>query len=122
MVKSVSTSDPESQKFGIFWENEYWTVDILKPQHTLAIGSLQLFLDKLIMHHPDVALDYIHGEETLHNLGRQPMSAGFYLPTMEKSSLFESVIMDGPLPRKTFSMGEAHEKRFYLECRKIQVN
>jgi len=53
-------------------------------------------------------------------LGAQPGNIGFYLPTMDKSDLFKTVILDGVLPRKTFSMGEAHEKRFYMESRKIE--
>jgi len=52
-------------------------------------------------------------------LGRQPGNLGFYLPAMPKSDLFKTVILDGVLPRKTFSMGEAKEKRFYMECRQI---
>ena len=52
-------------------------------------------------------------------LGSQPNNAGFYLPGMNKSDLFKTVILDGALPRKTFSMGEAREKRFYMEARKI---
>ena len=53
------------------------------------------------------------------SLGRQPGNAGFFLPGMQKSDLFKTVILDGVLPRKTFSMGEAREKRYYMECRKI---
>jgi hypothetical protein len=52
-------------------------------------------------------------------LGSLPGNAGFYLPGMSKSDLFKTVILDGALPRKTFSMGEAREKRFYMEARKI---
>ena len=64
-------------------------------------------------------IDYVHGEEVVFSLGMQPGNIGFYLPCMDKSDLFKTVILDGALPRKTFSMGEAHEKRFYMECRKI---
>jgi hypothetical protein len=64
-------------------------------------------------------IDYIHGEETVYRLGQQPGNAAFYLPGMDKSDLFKTVILDGALPRKTFSMGEALEKRFYMECRAI---
>jgi len=49
----------------------------------------------------------------------QSGNVGFYVPGMDKSDLFKTVILDGALPRKTFSMGEAHEKRFYMEARKI---
>jgi len=64
-------------------------------------------------------VDYIHGEDVVTKLGSKPGNIGFYLPSMEKHDLFKTVILDGVLPRKTFSMGEAEEKRFYLECRKI---
>ncbi|HOB20681.1 MAG TPA: DUF1015 domain-containing protein, partial [Candidatus Atribacteria bacterium] len=53
------------------------------------------------------------------SLSGKPGNLGFLLPAMEKRELFRTVILDGILPRKTFSMGEADEKRFYLECRKI---
>ena len=52
-------------------------------------------------------------------LSAETGNAGFYLPGMDKAELFRTVILDGVLPRKTFSMGEAREKRFYMECRKI---
>jgi len=122
MVKTVKNHRDNSQVIGIVSNNEFKIVEILNPLHTLAVGSFQLFLDDLIKRHPEIVLDFIHGEEAFFQLGSQPKSMGFYLPTMEKTSLFKSVIKDGPLPRKTFSMGEAHEKRFYFECRKIQVN
>ncbi|HEX3048134.1 MAG TPA: DUF1015 domain-containing protein, partial [Bacillota bacterium] len=66
-------------------------------------------------------IDYIHGDEVVTELGRKPGNIGFYLPPMNKSDLFKTVIVNGVLPRKTFSMGEADEKRFYMECRKISV-
>jgi hypothetical protein len=65
-------------------------------------------------------LDYVHGTEVLFEKGERAGNAGFYVPGMDKSDLFKTVILDGALPRKTFSMGEAKEKRFYMECRKIQ--
>ena len=64
-------------------------------------------------------IDYVHGDEVVSKLGGQAGNAGFYVPGMDKSDLFKTVILDGALPRKTFSMGEAKEKRFYMECRKI---
>lgn len=65
-------------------------------------------------------IDYIHGEEVVRDLvSRDDNTVGFILPRPEKNSLFETVISDGALPRKTFSMGEANEKRFYLEAKKI---
>jgi hypothetical protein len=64
-------------------------------------------------------MDYVHGAEITLRLGSQPGNLGIYLPGMKKTDLFKTVILDGALPRKTFSMGEAHEKRFYMEARKI---
>jgi len=61
----------------------------------------------------------VHGRDVVVRLGSQTGNAGFYLPGMSKSELFKTVILDGALPRKTFSMGEAREKRFYMEARKI---
>ena len=65
-------------------------------------------------------VDYIHGEDVVEQLASQPGSIGFLLPAMGKDQLFPTVILDGALPRKTFSMGEAHDKRFYLEARRIK--
>jgi hypothetical protein len=64
-------------------------------------------------------MDYVHGGDAVVRLGSQVSNAGFYLPGMHKSDLFKTVILDGALPRKTFSMGEAREKRFYMEARRI---
>lgn len=95
-------------------------ITIDNPVNNLEVGTLQTFLDSYIKTHPEVKLDYIHGEDVVTKLGSQPGNMGIYLPSMNKTDLFKTVILDGALPRKTFSMGEAEEKRFYLECRKIK--
>ena len=81
----------------------------------LAVGTLQKYLDTL-----SYEVDYIHGEDVVESLSAKKGAVGFLLPKPEKSSLFETVIKDGALPRKTFSMGEANEKRFYMEAKKIK--
>ena len=89
-----------------------------KTDCNLSVGTLQKFLDAYLEKY-DGRIDYIHGE----NAVRENVSAsavGFLLPAMKKSELFETVIKDGVLPRKTFSMGHAEDKRFYLEAREIQ--
>lgn len=116
----IQKNDP--QLIGSIFMEQFHIIEILNPMHTLAVGSLQLFLDDLLKRHPEIGLDFIHGEDALLQLSSQPNNVGFFLPAMEKSSLFKSVIKDGPLPRKTFSMGEAHQKRFYFECRKIRID
>ena len=122
MIQIVREQKGSTQLIGTVVGEDFRIIEVANPIHTLAVGSLQFFLDDLINKHPEFLLDYIHGEEAFFQLASQPNSLGFYLPAMEKSSLFKSVMKDGPLPRKTFSMGEAHEKRFYLECRKIKID
>ena len=85
----------------------------------LPVGALQGFLDDYLMGRPG-RVDYIHGEDVAREFAARPGNIAFLLPPMDKEDLFPSVIHDGVLPRKTFSMGEAHDKRFYLEARKIR--
>ena len=85
----------------------------------LAVGAVQNFLDDYLMDHSG-RVDYIHGEDVAREFAARPGNIALLLPPMAKEELFPSVIHDGVLPRKTFSMGEAHDKRFYLEARKIR--
>ncbi len=89
------------------------------PKSRLTVGTLQIFLDEYMKTHTNVTTDYIHGEDVCRELGKKDGNIGFVLPAMEKSELFPSVAQDGALPRKTFSMGEAYEKRFYMEAKMI---
>ena len=91
---------------------------ISKPTSKLTVGSLQGFLDSFIKECGG-NIDYIHGTEVIDRLSMDDGSIGFILPDMGKSELFPTVICDGALPRKTFSMGHAWDKRYYVECRKI---
>ena len=116
----VDFDQDRQQKFGLFFDEKYFCISIERPTHTLTVGSVQLWLDNDLSRNHIDGIDYIHGADTIHELGMQLNHAGIYLPPMPKNALFKSVIKDGPLPRKTFSMGEAHQKRFYLECRKIK--
>ena len=90
------------------------------PEQQLAVGTLQTFLDDYIRLHPSVTVDYIHGEDSLRRLASSNGAVGFLFDGMKKTELFRTVIYDGALPRKTFSMGHAQDKRYYLECRKIR--
>ena len=85
----------------------------------LPVGTLQNFLDDYLAARGG-RVDYIHGDDVTRNLATQSRSIGFLMSAMGKNELFPTVIHDGVLPRKTFSMGEAHDKRFYLEARKIR--
>lgn len=98
---------------------DHGTVYLDRKKSELAVGVLQSFLDDWMKENP-AELDYIHGDEDLKHLAAQENAIGFLLPAMEKRQLFRGVIADGALPRKTFSMGHAREKRYYLEGRAIQ--
>ena len=95
-----------------------WTVP--HPKAQLTVGTLQAFLDAYCRDHPEVQVDYIHGDDVARKLGSRPGNLGFLLPLMGKEQLFPTVMADGVLPRKTFSMGEARDKRYYLEARRIR--
>ena len=94
-------------------------VTVPKTAAQLPVGALQQFLDDYLTEHSG-RVDYIHGEDVTREFAARPGNIAFLLPPMAKEELFPSVIHDGVLPRKTFSMGEAHDKRFYLEARKIR--
>ena len=94
-------------------------VTVPRPEAQLEVGTLQPFLDAYVKEHGG-SIDYIHGADVVRDLAARPGNIAFLLPAMGKEQLFPTVIRDGVLPRKTFSMGEAHDKRFYLEARKIR--
>lgn len=109
----------EGQAFTCIIGDQKKTVHIKNPPTNLAVGTLQKFIDAYLTEHTG-RVDYIHGDDVVEELARDPKNIGFLLPPMAKEELFPTVILDGALPRKTFSMGHAYDKRFYLEARKIQ--
>ncbi len=104
---------------GLLRPGEAGVVEIIDPPSNLPVGTLQAFLDVFLKGGGAQRIDYVHGADVVCRLGEQPGNAAFYLPAMPKHDLFTTVILDGVLPRKTFSMGEAREKRFYMEARRI---
>ena len=110
----------ENQAIGLVGGGkQFGVIEIADPSSNLAVGTIQSFLDTFLKNGGADRIDYVHGEDVVERLALQSGNAGFYLAGMHKSELFKTVILDGALPRKTFSMGEAHEKRFYMEARKI---
>ena len=101
------------------WGERKGAVTVAHPQARLPVGTLQRFLDDYLQKHPG-RVDYIHGEQVARKLARRKDAIAFLLPAMDKEELFPTVIHDGVLPRKTFSMGRAQDKRFYLEARRIR--
>jgi hypothetical protein len=102
------------------YAGNYIIAGIQNPKFNLEVGNLQAFLDEYLKKYSEAKIDYIHGEDITEQLGTKEQNIGFTLPIMDKKAFFKTVIVDGALPRKTFSMGEAEEKRYYLECRKIK--
>ncbi|MBQ9975799.1 MAG: DUF1015 domain-containing protein [Clostridia bacterium] len=112
-------SDKAEQKFIMVTEKGREEIGIANPSSNLTVGSLQKFIDDYIKENGG-RVDYIHGEDVVYRLGAEKGNAGFILPVISKDSFFPTVICDGALPRKTFSMGDAWDKRFYLESRIIK--
>ena len=98
---------------------EKGTLELKRSLGELDVAVLQNFLDQWLLENAGM-IDYIHGEEEVACLADQPNALGLLLQPMGKSQLFRGVIAGGILPRKTFSMGHAREKRYYLEGRKIK--
>lgn len=96
------------------------TMHFERPAEQLVVGTLQTFIDGYLERHPEARVDYIHGAKTTEGLAKQENTVGFLFEGMSKDQLFGAVMHDGALPRKTFSMGAAADKRYYTECRKIR--
>jgi len=119
MKAAVDRQTGSAHKAGLVSAGEFRVVEISRPETNLPVGTLQNFLDIFVKAKGAREIDYVHGTESVVQLGRKPGNLGVYLPAMKKEELFRTVILDGALPRKTFSMGEAYEKRFYMEARKL---
>lgn len=114
------SADKAEQRITVVNGSERKELYVHAPLSKLAVGSLQQALDELL---PALGgkVDYIHGEDVIERLSQPADAIGFLLPDMGKEELFPTVIVDGALPRKTFSMGHAADKRYYVEARRIDV-
>ncbi len=111
--------DGNGQKFELITKDFDKTLYIKNPKSNIPVGSIQIFLDEYLRTH-NGKIDYIHGEDVTKELGSKENNVGIIFDAMSKNDLFKTVILDGALPRKTFSMGHSNDKRFYLEARKIK--
>ncbi len=118
-AKGLPKSDIAAQEFEVVSATGESAFVVDNPTSMLPVGTLQTFIDGYIKSHAGIEVDYIHGIESTKKLASGKNAIGFIFKGMEKSELFPTVANDGALPRKTFSMGEADDKRFYLEARKI---
>ena len=110
----------EGQPFTFLCGGEERTVWVAGADDPLPVATLQRFLDAYLAAHAGAEIDYIHGDDVLRRLSSATGCAGFLLPPLDKFSFFPSITKLGTLPRKTFSMGHANEKRCYMECRVIR--
>ena len=110
----------DAHSIQMVYEGKEVELNIANSGNPLAVGALQAFLDEWMRGREGLTLDYVHGEEEARKLAAQPAAVAFLLPALHKSELFPAVAKSVVLPRKTFSMGEAHEKRYYMEARKIR--
>ncbi|HEY5673755.1 MAG TPA: DUF1015 domain-containing protein [Malonomonas sp.] len=120
-AQALAAKAQNAHAFPVVFAGQFGVCTIANPEYTLAVATLQACLDRFLQDNPAARIDYIHGTKAVTELGSASDGAGFYLPAISKHELFKTIILDGALPRKTFSMGEADEKRFYLECRRIKA-
>ena len=121
LLEAMCASIGKDSGSPIHWHigQESGTFYVHDEQGTLPVGIVQNFLDAYLTEHSGI-IDYIHGEDALQQLAREENSIGLILPPVEKNAFFQGIIAGGTLPRKTFSMGHAQEKRYYLEAREIK--
>lgn len=109
----------KGQKFIFVYDGKKQTITVTNPNEYLTVATVQKFMDKYVAQNGG-EIDYIHGEDVVCKLCENEKNFGILFDAMDKGDLYKSVILDGALPRKTFSMGDACDKRFYTEVRKIK--
>lgn len=115
----VLSEEGSGHTFTMVIRKDEYPVVVQKPEGFIPCETIQLFLDEFLQARPDASIDYIHGAAALRQLAQNKRSVGFILPDINKKTFFQDVMNLGVLPRKTFSMGEADEKRFYMEAKRI---
>ena len=116
---SALDGSADAQSITYIYKDTEGELNVERPVRQLTVGTLQDFIDGYIKTHEGAEVDYIHGESSVRALASKDNAIGFLFSGMGKSELFKTVIFDGALPRKTFSMGHAEDKRYYIEARKI---
>jgi len=109
----------QGQLLSYRWSGGRGRITLPEPPEPLAVATLQPFLDDYVRDHGG-SIDYIHGADVAALLGARPGNFAFLLPDLDRQILFPLLRRGGSLPRKAFSVGEANDKRFYLEARKIR--
>ena len=118
-MAGVRFGDAFDQKLRLTGVQEDCTLSFENPTAPLGVGTVDEFVEYFLENHPEARVDYVHDEAAVRAFSAQEGAVGLLLPPMEKGDLFRGVVLGGVLPRKTFSMGHAEEKRYYIECRRI---
>ena len=118
-IKSRGLALTEGDDIRFVTNHRETSVSVEGANGVLPVAILQPFLDDYMKANKDIEIDYIHGEDAVRRLAEDENTTGILLKSIDKKSLFPSIASEGVLPRKTFSMGEAWEKRYYMECRRI---
>lgn len=113
------TEGTDGQVFTYIAGDKETSMTVGNPTANITVGSVQNIIDEYLKSHQGT-VDYIHGDDVVRQFAAKDGNIGILFDIMDKSEFFKTVIIDGALPRKTFSMGHAHDKRFYTECRKIK--
>lgn len=119
IITMIQKQSGKEQKIGYCDSEMMGVITINVPTATIPAGTIQKIIDAYLQENGEAYVDYIHGKDVTENLGTQKNNCGIFLPAVDKSDFFKTVVLDSAFPRKTFSMGEAHEKRFYVESRRI---
>ncbi|MBQ8201642.1 MAG: DUF1015 domain-containing protein [Clostridia bacterium] len=118
-LSEVTQAGESEQTVNVIYGGSEIIAAVTNPDGPLPVATLQKYLDDFLARHPEAEIDYIHGDDVVRRLAAAPDAIGFLLPPLDKSAFFGAIDTLGILPRKTFSMGHAHEKRYYMECRSI---
>ena len=115
----ISFGSAQQQSFTLAGPHVANVLSFERPVAPLTVGTIDTFIEYFMARHIEARVDYVHDEPAVRALCKQG-GVAFLLPPFEKSDLFKGIVMGGVLPRKTFSMGHAEEKRYYIECRNIK--
>lgn len=118
-VVSDGTEMGEALNFTLVYGDTVRSISVTNPPYALAVACAQEYIDDCISKDSGITTDYIHGEDEVRELAARPGCVGFIYDSITKHTLFSSVEAAGVLPRKTFSMGHANDKRYYTEARRI---
>ncbi len=118
--RSETTDEDGKMQIPILYKDGAGRIVLENPEHVLAVGEVQDIFEKFVAKTPGAHIDYIHGDEAFMELATGYDCIGFYFPSLRKSTFFDLIIKCGVLPKKTFSLGEAEQKRYYLECRMLE--